>query len=110
MARRQGKAFWYKHIEEQTSGGWTQAGYCRLRGLKLGTFRSWVYRQREELSELEPMSFVEVSTASSATETMAPAVGDLIRIWVGPAVSLELTELPPPAYLAALAVEVVAAC
>ncbi len=110
MARRRGKTYWYRHIEMQLGSGLTQTDYCELEGLKLGTFRTWVYRYRDEESGLERISFVEVSTGSQAAEELEPATADVIRVWVGAAVSLELSELPPPAYLAALAIEVVAAC
>ena len=113
MAGSMGKAYWYKHIAKQAESSLNLADYCKLRDLNLGTFRSWVYRQREEQKtqvENQPtsMSFVEVSTSCGGTQQTS--FGSLVRLWVGPVVSLELTELRPPGYVVGLAVEVQAVC
>ena len=110
--RSLGRAYWYKHIKKQAESGLNQTDYCKLRDLNLGTFRTWVYRQRDEQKsppeEVTSMSFVEVSTSPPATQPTS--FNSVVRLWVGPVVSFELSELPPPAYVAALAVEVQAAC
>ena len=66
------RAYWFKHIKKQAESGLNQTDCCKLPDLNLGTFRTWIYRQRDEQKsppeEVTSMSFVEVSTSPPATQ------------------------------------------
>ena len=78
--------------------GLTQSEFAKTHKLNVGTLRGWIYRPpKRSLEEAEGNSarFIEVKAERN--------VGRPLILRVGPGIELELEELPPPEYLAALA-------
>lgn len=107
MARREreprrGRQFWEQEIGRFEGSGLRHEEFCRQRGLRLTSFRSWLYRLREEDASRPAMPaaplarFVEVV---EATPSGSP-VGCLLRVG---GVELQLTLLPSAAYVVELA-------
>lgn len=66
---RRGRSEWLSIIQEYKRSGATQAAFCLRRGLKLGSFRGWLYRLRRRDAAAE-VALVPVEV----TESAAPAV------------------------------------
>jgi hypothetical protein len=73
--------------------GRTHRDFCEREGLKLETFRAWLYRVRAERAAEEPR-FVEVTTAAPK-----PSVPCRVRLGLA---EIEFAEVPDATYLAAL--------
>jgi transposase-like protein len=91
---------WTQIIARFERSGMTQAAFAEKHDLKLSTFRSWLYRLRNEsqgsASQLAPR-FIEVTPSSSSEAVATP-----LRIRIGAQVQIEFAQLPSPAYLAAM--------
>lgn len=63
-------------VEEFERGGWSQAGFCRERGLALSTFLYWrrraSRRRRPDFSEVEIVAPPTVATPEAAVELVLP--------------------------------------
>jgi hypothetical protein len=72
----------------------SQPDFCETRGLKLGTFRAWLYRIRSERGSRTPklMEIVAVPEANPLPECV---------VQIG-SVELRFSGRPEPEYLAAL--------
>ena len=95
--KRLGSDFWKSRIAEHERSGLTQQAYVDMHGLSIQTFCRWRKRLSKDATALvlaQPVRFVELTA-----ETVAEAPG--VRLCLG-SVRLELSELPPPAYLAAV--------
>lgn len=92
-----GRDFWQARMAEHERSGLTQQAYVDKYGLSIQTFWRWRKRLSKDDTALvpaQPVRFVEFA----AEVTLAARE---IRLCVG-SVRLELSELPPPAYLAAV--------
>ena len=96
------RQFWEQEVGRFEGSGLRHEEFCRQRGLRLTSFRSWLYRLREEEASRPAMPaaplarFVEVV---EATPSGSP-VGCLLRVG---GVELQLTSLPSAAYVVELA-------
>ncbi len=57
---RQGREYWSRVIARFERRGQTQGAFCEAENLNVGTFRSWLYKLRQEEKVTEALSFVEV--------------------------------------------------
>ena len=70
-----GRAEWARVVASFEKTGLTQAEFCAMRGLNVGTFRSWVYRLRNEQGRKEGRPrLVELVAAPERTEDSACVV------------------------------------
>ena len=107
------RPFWTDMVGRFEDSGLTQPAFARKHGLKLGTFRSWIYRLRRERKALRtppvqpPASFVEVevpadfSPSRPVTRSWSVGLPALVLRFTDD-VELRFTELPSPEYIAAL--------
>jgi hypothetical protein len=96
-AVRRGRAFWVKLVGQWRRSGQSQREFSEARGVSVCTLQYWVYKLRDEsagsdLRATKP-AFVEVRQASLG------GLGQVHRLRLGERVVLELTELPPAAWL-----------
>lgn len=96
MAKRSTAAHRARIVEEFRASGLKQPEFARSKGIKLGTLQGWLYsraRARRVAEPAEPAGrFIEVAPAARAAALV---------VRVGPA-SFEVTELPPPVWVAEL--------
>lgn len=92
-----GKETWLRWLEEYERTDCTQAEFAEQKGVKLATFRYWLYKERNKKAE-SCATFVEVTLPSSplSLET-ASVVLDFAQD-----LRLRFSSLPSPAYLASL--------
>jgi hypothetical protein len=99
---RRGRQFWEQEIGRFEGSGLRHAEFCRQRGLRLTSFRSWLYRLREEAAGTSAVAaaslarFVEVVEATPA----GSPVGCVLRLG---GLEVQLASLPSAEYLAELA-------
>lgn len=89
---------WQQLVERFESSGLTQQEFADNKGIKVGTFRSWLYRLRREDIVTAPLEFVEVETRQKIATSRG---GAACRVVSGDA-AIELAELPPTEWLAEL--------
>jgi len=89
---------WISVVQEFEDSGLTQREFAQRHRLKLPTFRSWLYRLRqEEGPEEQPLRFVEITgTESNTASHGATTVG-----WPGGPQAV-FNELPEAEYVATL--------
>lgn len=98
--RRRTREQWRALVEEFEGSGLTQAEFARSCGLKLGTFRSWLYRFRRRAGSPEAR-LAEVMVADHDTDAGSYRLelpGDVVVV---------LGSAPEPRWLAALVAELV---
>lgn len=61
-------AYWAALIRDWEDGDLSQAEFCRVRGINLGTFRSWLYHPRHR----EAVSAEAKSPSNACPPTFAP--------------------------------------
>lgn len=91
---RLGREFWERKVGRFERSGRTQREFCEREGLKLETFRAWLYRLRADGGSRP--RFVEVSAE-------APKAPPSCRVRMGLA-EIEFATVPEATYLAELAV------
>jgi hypothetical protein len=92
-----GKVDWLRLLEEYEQTELTQAAFVEQKGVKLATFRYWLYKERNKKAE-PSATFVEVALPSVpfSVET-ASVVLDFAQD-----LRLRFSSLPSPSYLASL--------
>ena len=84
-------------VDEFAASGLSQKDFAEQRGLGLSTIHRWVRKHRRKPGSAgTTVRFIELNSP-------APMPTSSIRLYIGPSVRLELGELPPVDYLAALA-------
>lgn len=58
--------FWQARIAEWERSNQTQAAFCEVRGLNLGTFRSWLYKPDRKQARAEAVDQVDGMEAPAA--------------------------------------------
>lgn len=71
---RQGRDYWARVISKFERRGLSHDAFCKREKLNVGTFRSWLYRLREE-GVLEAPSFVEVDRPGTSAQTCVFRLG-----------------------------------
>ena len=94
-SRRRTEDEWRELVAEFDLSGLTQDVFARKKGLKVGTFRSWVYRIRGALKEPR---FVELVKSTPGVEKQHASRTTLL---VGE-VRVEFAERPEAEYVVAL--------
>ncbi len=96
------REFWLSLVQEfERAEGLTHAEYARMKGVKLATFRHWLYQIRGEQSfSTTSVNFVELTTTFAAPPSPQPGTGG--RLYLGKRVMLEFDRLPDIDYLALL--------
>ncbi len=94
-SRRRTEAEWREVVADFDASGLTQEVFARRKGLKVGTFRSWVYKIRG--ASKEPR-FVELVKSTPGVETKH---GPKTTLLVGE-VRVEFAERPEAEYVVAL--------
>ena len=98
MGKQKGRGYWLAVAESFDDANLSQTAFCERHDLNIGTFRSWLYRFREEretgtLSKLAKTSkFVEVM-ASAPAERCVVRLGDI---------EIDFQKLPHVDYLSQL--------
>ena len=77
----------------------SQAAFCAHRRLNLGTFRSWLYRLRNEGAATKPTKTAKFHEVECAKPSATNASTCVVRVGQ---VEVEFHELPGVAYLAEL--------
>lgn len=92
-----GKETWLRLLEEYEQTELTQAAFAEQKGVKLATFRDWLYKERDKKAE-SSATFVEVALPSVpfSVETAA-VVLDFAQEH-----RIHFSSLPSPSYLASL--------
>ena len=92
-----GRAAWARVVAGYEKSGLTHADFCEIRHLNLATFRSWLYRLRNEqgLREEAPPKLVELVPAPEQSE----ASGCVVQVG---ACEVRFSARPEAEYLAAL--------
>lgn len=84
MTERQGRAFWEGTINEFMASGLAHKEFAALKGVKLYTFQSWLYRlRRERSSRPQRLLPVRVAPAPAAGPLVLEADGITLRFGVG---------------------------
>ena len=102
MARRS-RQEWAEVVASYEASGLSQETFARREGVAASTLRYWLYRFRRERLDGTPAEasrFIEIASSEPGGAGSGNA-GVVLR--VGGSVALELSELPEPGYLAALA-------
>jgi hypothetical protein len=90
MARRQGQAYWQKHLEAWFQSELTQEAYCTEHGLSIKTFYRWRRKEKDVLTAakssltLVPVSVGSASASASVIRLHSPG-GWRIELPVGSA-------------------------
>lgn len=96
-SHRRGRAYWSGLVAEFESAPCLHADFCRRHELNIGTFRSWLYKLRDEPEDLNSSpGFIELVLnrhQMSKTSACSLVVGK---------VELRFEGLPSPEYLAEL--------
>ncbi len=103
--RRRGRRYWKNVVAEYERLGGSQTAFARERGLPISTFRRWLAKLRTEEVALEPVRFVELTPEPDLEPVAAP-----VRLSIGDAITLDLSELPPALYVAELYARVGGRC
>lgn len=98
MGKQRGRAYWRAVVESFDSANLSQRAFCTRHSLNLGTFRSWLYRFREER---ETGKHAKPVAASRFVEVMASAPVERCVVRLGE-VEIEFQKLPHVDYLSAL--------
>lgn len=99
--RRRTRDQWRELVEEYEGAGLTQEEFARSYGVKLGTFRTWLYRfRRARVSP--PVRFAEVMVPGGSEDDVR------FRLELPGDVVLVLGSAPEPRWLAELIAELVA--
>lgn len=86
---------WRELVADFDASGLTQEVFARKKGLKVGTFRSWIYKIR---GAVKTPRFVELVKATSSAKEQHASRTTLL---VGEA-RVEFAERPEPEYVVAL--------
>jgi hypothetical protein len=99
---RRGRQFWEQEIGRFEGSGLRHDEFCRQRGLRLTSFRSWLYRLREEATSTPASPTASLARFVEVVETVpsGSSVGCVLRVGT---LELELGSLPSAAYVAELA-------
>ena len=101
--KSKGEEFWARHIEAARFSGVTSLEYAREHGLSVHTMRHWRRKLNGETCSLAPVAKTEARPpAFVALEVAAPVMAHSsgVTLTIGSDVRLQLSELPPPAWLA----------
>ena len=102
MSKRMGAAFWAQHVEAASQAGISSVAYAERHGLHVKRLYFWQRRLRADAAHVKPArrqnSFVALQVAVAAPANCILTLTSGLR--------LELSELPAPQWLAALAREI----
>jgi hypothetical protein len=73
MSKRQGQAYWQKHLDAWHQSGLTQEAYCTNHGLGIKSFYRWRRKEKESIAAGKSLTLVPVSVGGSATQ-------DIVRL------------------------------
>lgn len=101
VTKAQGREFWEPHVEGLTASGLTSVGYAREHGLSVHALGWW----RRKLKGMSSKQSVTGSSKSSPFVALKVAEPMMLRsmdvtLAIGSDVRLQMSELPPPAWLA----------
>lgn len=68
MSKRQGHAYWQKHLDAWQQSDLTQEAYCSSYGLSIKSFYRWRRKQKETMAAAKPLTLVPVSVSGSDTQ------------------------------------------
>lgn len=68
MSKRQGQAYWQKHLDAWHQSELTQVAYCLSHGLSIKSFYRWRRKQKEPVAAEKPLTLVPVSIGGLATQ------------------------------------------
>lgn len=75
MAKRQGQAYWQKHLDAWLQSDLTQEGYCMQHGLSTKSFYRWRRKEKDALAAAKSsLTLVPVSVGGATT------TGSVIRL------------------------------
>ncbi len=103
--KSKGAQFWFEHVEAAKASGATLVAYAREQGLSVHTMRTW--RRKLDGESLNAAAAAKIGAkraAFVALKVAAPAMGHPsgVTLAIGSDVRLQMNELPPPAWLAAV--------
>ena len=68
MAKRQGQAYWQKHLDAWLQSKLTQKAYCLQHGLSTKSFCRWRRKEKDALAATQPpLTLVPVSVSGATT-------------------------------------------
>jgi hypothetical protein len=73
MSKRQGQAYWQKHVDAWHQSNLTQAAYCISHGLSTKSFYRWRRKEKESIAAGKPLTLVPVTVGASVAQ-------DIIRV------------------------------
>lgn len=103
MAPRRGRAFWQRLISKFERSDEEQRAFAARHGVNLETFRTWLYKLRDEGARRESSSVrvLPVAVTGVGTSGISIEVGDLV---------LRVTEGVDAAYVASIVQALRATC
>ncbi len=104
MGKQKGRAYWLAVATSFHSANLSQTAFCTRHDLNIGTFRSWLYRFREESDTGKPGKQPKVGkqvAASRFVEVVASAPVERCVVRLGH-VAIEFQNLPRVDYLSEL--------
>jgi hypothetical protein len=106
MHVRKSRVEWREIVRAFERSGETHEAFCAGRGLKLGSFRGWLYRIRREPSAEVRLVRVDVPGRVRTIDTVGPAplrvaTSSPIIVWVRD-IEVRVAQGWDPAYVAAL--------
>ena len=108
MGKRKGRGYWLAVAESFDKASVSQTAFCTRHDLNIGTFRSWLYRFREERETSKPAKRVAAKPVAAKpgkpsrfVEVMASAPAERCVVRLGD-VEIEFQKLPHVDYLSNL--------
>ena len=68
MSKRQGQAYWQKHLDAWHRSELTQQAYCVSHGLGIKSFYRWRRKEKEAIAAGKPLTLVPVSVGALAAQ------------------------------------------
>ena len=65
MSKRQGQAYWQKHLDAWQQSDLTQEAYCTSHGLSIKSFYRWRRKRKESIAAGKPLTLVPDSVGVS---------------------------------------------
>src|SRR5262245_37196158 len=111
MRARKSRSEWSSIIKAFKKSGGSHEEFCKERGLKLGSFRGWLYRLQKRVEPESEVALVPVAvtgaTSSSTREVTEPGAEIVVAV---AGVDVRIVPGTDVAYVAALVAELRARC
>lgn len=80
MRERKGREYWLAAIRRFEASDISQAAFCAQRRLNVGTFRSWLYRLRDEGVVIKPIKATKFHEVDRVKLNSANASSCVVRV------------------------------